>query len=129
MVEDRITDGTRIAALLSSEVTGHEQPPYDEMGVVDANPDVEPTADGARAYDVDHCGERLARVFVQPDRVRMELYAGLDTARDAAANAELRTRPVASEPPRLVVFVEYGAAAKRAFDVLGAAAGTPDHRQ
>jgi len=129
MVEDRITDGTRIAELLSSEVTGHEQPPYDEMAVVDANPDVEPTADGARAYDVDHDGERLARVFAQPDRVRLELYAGLDAARDAAEDAELRTRPVASEPPRLVVFVEYGAAAKRALDVLGAAAGTADRPQ
>ncbi|SEW23752.1 hypothetical protein [Halobacterium jilantaiense] len=126
MVEDRITDGKRIAELLSSEVTGHERSPYDELGVADANPDVEPTADGARAYDVEHGGERLARVFVQPDRVRLELYAGLDAARDAAEDAELRTRPVASEPPRVVVFVEYGAAAKRALDVLGDAAAARD---
>ena len=122
MVEDRITDGTRIAELLSSEVTGHEHPPYDEMAVVNADPDVEPTADGARAYDVEHDGDRLARVFAQPDRIRLELYAGLEAGREAAENAELRTRPVASEPPRLVVFVEYGAASKRAFDVLGEAA-------
>ncbi|MDH5019573.1 hypothetical protein [Halobacterium rubrum] len=122
MVEDRITDGKRIAELLSSEVTGHERAPYDELAVVDADPDVEPTADGARAYDVTCGGEQLARVFVQPDRVRVELYGGLDAAREAAAGAGLRVRPVASEPPRLVVFVEYGAAAKRALDVLGAAA-------
>lgn len=122
MVEDRITDGKRIAELLSSEVTGHERPPYDGMAVVDAVPDVEPTADGARAYDVEHDGQRLATVFVQPERVRLELYEGLEAARQAAEDADLLTRPVASEPPRLVVFVEYGAAAKRAFDVLGDAA-------
>jgi len=122
MVEDRITDGNRIAELLSSEVTGHERPPYDAMAVVNPDPDVEPTADGARAYDVEHDGDRLARVFVQPDRVRLELYEGLEAAGESAEDAGLRTRPVASEPPRLVVFVEYGAAAKRAFDVLGAAA-------
>jgi hypothetical protein len=122
MVEDRITDGKRIAELLSSEVTGHESAPYDSMTVANADPDVEPTTDGTRAYDVEHDGDRLARAFVQPDRVRLELYEGLDAAREAAEDADLRTRPVASEPPRLVVFVEYGAAAKLAFDVLGAAA-------
>ena len=122
MVEDRITDGKRIAELLASEVTGHESPPYDEMSVVNADPDVEPTADGARAYDMEYDDDRLARVFVQPDRIRLELYAGLDEAREAAEAGDLRTRPVASEPPRLVVFVEYGAATKRAFDVLGDAA-------
>jgi len=126
MVEDRITDGKRIAELLSSEVTGHERPPYDGMAVVDADPDVEPTADGARAYDVEHDGDRLARVFVQPDRVRLELAAGLEAAHESAEDAGLRTRPVASEPPRLVVFVEYGAAAKRAFDVLGDAVAARD---
>jgi hypothetical protein len=122
MVEDRITDGKRIAELLASEVTGHEGPPYDEMGVVDANPDVEPTVDGARAYGVERDGDRLARVFVQPDRVRLELYAGLEAARETAEDAGLRARTVTSQPPRLVVFVESGAATKRAFDVLGAAA-------
>jgi hypothetical protein len=124
MVEDRITDGKRIAELLSSEVTGHQRPPYDGMTVADADPDVEPTADGVRAYDVEHDGERLAGVFVQPERVRLELYEGLEADRESAEGAGLRTRPVASEPPRLVVFVESGAAAKRAFDVLGAAVAT-----
>lgn len=122
MVEDRITDGKRIAELLSSEVTGHERAPYDELAVADANPDVEPTTDGARAYDVERDGQRLARVFVQADRVRVEVDEGLEAARAAAEDAGLRVRPVASEPPRLVVFVEYGAAVKRALDVLGAAA-------
>lgn len=33
MVADRITDGTRIAELLASEVTGHERAPYDRTTV------------------------------------------------------------------------------------------------
>lgn len=122
MVEDAITDGKRIAELLSSEVTGNENAPYGEMTVENADPDVAPTPDGERAYDVEYGGERLARVFVQPDRARVELDSGLDAARGEADARGLRTRPVASRPPRLVVFVGSGAAAKRALDVLGAAA-------
>lgn len=124
MVEDRETDGKRIAELLASELSGHGNPPYDALAVTGADPDVEPTTDGAHAYDVEYRGERLARVFVQPDRARVELSAGLDAAREAATDAGLRVRPVASDPPRLVAFVESGAEAKRAFDVLGAAATT-----
>jgi predicted acetyltransferase len=41
MVENRITDGKRIAQLLASELTGLEQPPLDRIEVVDATPDVE----------------------------------------------------------------------------------------
>ncbi|MGB9962898.1 hypothetical protein [Halobacterium sp. BOL4-2] len=121
MVADRITDGTRIAELLASEVTGHERAPYDRMSVVDAAPDVEPTADGARAYDVAHDGTVVARVFVQPERIRVAVFSGLDAADAAAEDAGLRARPVASDPARLVVFVASGAATKRALDVLGAA--------
>lgn len=122
MVEDRETDGKRLAELLSSEVTGHENDPYDRLAVTHADPDVAPTADGAHAYDVELDGERLAQVFVQSDRARVELDAGLDAARETAADGGLRVRPVASEPPRLVVFVESGVDVKRALDVLGAAA-------
>jgi len=122
MVEDRITDGTRIAALLSSEVTGHERDPYGRLAVTNANPDVEPTTDGAHAYDVELDGERFAAVYVQPERVRVELYAGLEAARAEAASRDLRARPVGGEPPRLVVFVPDGARTKRALDVFGAAA-------
>jgi len=67
-------------------------------------------------------GERLAAVFVQPDRVRVELRDGLEAARETAVEGGLRARPVGGEPPRLVVFIESGAAVKRGLDVLGAAA-------
>jgi hypothetical protein len=123
VVEDVETDGKRLAGLLSSEVTGHENPPYDRLAVANANPDVEPTTDGAHAYDVERDGDRLAEVYVQPDRVRVELYDGLEAAEREADERGLRARPVGGRPPRLLVFVENGAHVKRAFDVLGAAAG------
>ena len=37
MVEDRITDGVRIAQLLSSEFDGREDPPLDSVAVVNAD--------------------------------------------------------------------------------------------
>jgi len=122
MVEDRVTDGHRIAELLASEVTGLECGPLAPMAVVDADPDVEPTDDGAFAYGIEHGERRLADVFVQSDRAYVELRTGLDAGVAAADDADLRVRPNASEPPRALVFVESGAAVKRAVDVLVAAA-------
>ncbi|WP_435346150.1 hypothetical protein [Haloarchaeobius sp. HRN-SO-5] len=122
MVERRTTDGVRIAQLLASELDGREDGHYARFAVVDADRDVEPTVDGARAYDVTLDGEAFARAFVHPDRVRVELRRGLDAGAEAAAAADLPARPKAVEPPRLVLFVESGAAVKRAGDVLVAAA-------
>lgn len=122
MVEDTITDGKRLAELLSSELTGHENPPFDRVSVANADPDVEPTTDGARAYDVRVDGERIGAVYVMPDRARVELVDGLEAAQKVAEQRGLRTRPVGAQPPRVVVFVEDGADVKGAFDVVGAAA-------
>lgn len=122
MVEDSLNDGTRVAELLASEVSGHENDPYGRLAVTNADQDVEPTTDGAHAYDVTVDGESLAAVFVQPGRARLELHDRLDAARDAAEDSGLRTRPVGGVSPRLVVFVENGVETKRALDVLGAAA-------
>ncbi len=120
MVEDRITDGRRIAQLLASELEGREDGELARVSVVDADRDVDPTEDGARAYDVSRDGDRLARVFVHPDRVRLELGFEPRTALEAAADVDLRARPKATTPPRTLVFVENGAAVKRATDVLEA---------
>lgn len=122
MVEDTETDGKRLAALLSSELTGHENPPFDRVSVANADPDVEPTAAGAKAYDVRLESDRLGVVYVMPDRARLELFDGLEAAEHEAEQRGLRTRPVGGQPPKVVVFVENGAEVKRAFDVVGAAA-------
>jgi hypothetical protein len=129
VVEDRVTDGVRIGQLLSSELDGREDGTFDRFTVVDADPDVEPTVDGALAYRVRCDGEPVAEVFVQPDRARAELRTGLDAAVETAeelataadGTVDLRVRPKAVEPPRVVLFVESGAAVKRGADVLAAA--------
>jgi len=122
MVEERIEDGTRIAQLLASELDGREDGGFAEMALAEADPDVDPTADGAFAYAVhfERAGEdeRLAAVFVHPDRVRVEFVASVERAADRASEAGLRVRPKAVDPPRTLVFVESGAAVKRVADVF-----------
>ncbi len=122
MVERRITDGKRIAQLLASEIDGREDSGLDLLALADADPDVEPTADGALAYRIVREGEPFAEVFVQPDRIRIECRAASDRAASAAREVGIRVRPKAVEPPRTLVFVESGAAVKRATDVLSAVA-------
>ncbi|WP_255167640.1 hypothetical protein [Natrononativus amylolyticus] len=121
MVEKRITDGRRIAELLSSELDGRTDDELRRMAVANVDDAVEATADGGRAYDVERDGERFARVFVHPDRVRLEFDSGREAAVEAATDLELRTRPKASQPPKTLVFVESGAEVKRATDVVQAA--------
>jgi len=120
MVEDRTTDGTRIAQLLSSEVSGREDSGLDALDVMNTDPDVEPSADGELAYEVGRDGdsETLAEVYVQPERVRVEFREGVDVAAEVAEGVDLCVRPKAVRPPRTLVFVEDGAAVKRATDVF-----------
>jgi len=146
MVEDRLSDGTRIAQLVASELTG-DRDTLARVVVADADPDVEPTDDGAFAYRVLHVGDSdalttddrgrptlaadppsdidaestdLASVFVQPERARIEFGYAPDRAAEVAADADLRVRPKAVEPPRTLVFVEDGVEAKRVLPVFEA---------
>ncbi|PSQ06983.1 hypothetical protein BRC97_04750 [Halobacteriales archaeon QS_6_71_20] len=112
MVADRTADGVRIAQLLASEVVGDGDRLAD-ADVSDADPDVEPTTEGALAYRVRVGDDPLAAVFVQPERARVEFLANPDAAAAAAAEAGLRVRPKAVRPPRTVVFVADGAEVKR----------------
>ena len=122
MVEKRITDGKRIAQLLSSEVTGRETGVLAELAVVEAEPDADPSDDGTFAYAVAVGEDRVADVFMQPERAYLELQAGVDAATAAAESEDLRVRPKAVEPPRTLVFVESGAEVMGAVTVLVAAA-------
>ena len=123
MVDDRITDGRRIAQLLASEVRGRERGPLGWLSVVDVR-DVEGSAHGEFAFGVDaHVGpgaRRVADVYVHDDRARVEFRETPDAAADAGRKAGLRTRPKAVHPPRTVVFLEDGVAAKRALPVFRA---------
>ena len=140
MVQDRLHDGTRIAQLVASEITGDREA-LARVVVVDADPDVEPADDGALAYRVAHVsdpeavtvGDRgqttidegvdaerttLAEVFVHPERARVEFGTAPDVAADVATESGLRVRPKAVEPPRTLVFVADGAEAKRVIPVF-----------
>jgi len=125
MVEERTTDGKRIAQLLSSEVDGREDSGLAALDVADADPDVEGSADGELAYRiVRNAGDEavaFAEVYVHDDRVRVEFREAIDAAAEAADDAGLRVRPKAVRPPRTIVFVEDGAAVKRATDAIVAA--------
>lgn len=126
MVEEQITDGKRIAQLLASEVTGRTDGPLGRLAVTNADPEVEPDVDGARAYDLECDGESFASVFVQPDRIRIDCREGIEAAVETAERVGLRVRPKAVEPPQAIVFVEHGAAVKQAIEVLGAAVEESD---
>ena len=130
MVDERLDDGVRTAQLLASELSSDAvRPPF---AVVDADPDVEPSPDGARAYRVvlgrDGDQTPVATVAVHPDRAHAAFRA-VDAAPDlpavaaeAADEAGLRSRPKAVTPPQTLVFVPDGAAVKRVLPVFGAAA-------
>lgn len=134
MVDGRLTDGVRIGQLLASEISGDEGR-LRNLVIADAVPDVEPTVDGALAYRIvrdeddkegedggdDESGDRIAEVFVQPERVRVEFVRAPDAVADRADEAELRVRPKAVRPPRTLVFVTDGAQVKRLLPVLEAA--------
>jgi hypothetical protein len=118
MVENRITDGRRIAELLASELDG----PLDSVAVVDADPDAEPVDGGARAYDVAVEGSTAAAVFIHPECVRIE--ATIDGERIDVTGSDgvsIRRGSERETGEETMIFVEYGAAVKRAVDVLLAA--------
>ena len=121
MVTDELTDGERIARLLSSEVHGHERGALGRLSVVDAAASVEPTEAGAFAYAVEaDDGGRIAEVYAHPDRSHVEFREGVRTAADAGHREGLRVRPKAVEPPRTLVFVENGADVKPVLRVVRA---------
>lgn len=127
MIRDELNDGKRIGQLLASEIHGHERGTLGRVDVVDADRDVEPTAEGAFAYGIeitDGNGEsiRLAAVYVHPDRLRLEIEIEVGMAFERASGARLRARPKETEPPRTLVFVESGAEVKDALRVVRAVA-------
>jgi hypothetical protein len=126
MVEDRVTDGRRIAQLLASELTARTDGPLAGVALTDVDRDAEPSPDGTLAYRVKLEGRVLAGAYLQPGRLRLEFRAGVGRAADAAREAGLRVRPKAIEPPRTLVFVENGAEVKRALDVVRAVATDRD---
>ncbi|MFB6135187.1 MAG: hypothetical protein ABEJ04_00320 [Halobacteriaceae archaeon] len=126
MVEDTLSDGKRIAQLLASELDGRADGALSELTVVGARPDAEPSTDGTFAYAVARGDERVAAVYLHPERARVDVLVAPAAAADAAADAGLRHRPRAGTPPALVAFVEDGGEVKRAAGVVAAATAATD---
>ncbi|WP_159899872.1 hypothetical protein [Salinirussus salinus] len=99
MVEDRVTDGKRIAQLLASELTGLETGPLGAVAVTDADPEAEPSSGGTVAYRVTVEGEAVGAVVMYPGRVVVDL--GVEESETGGKLA-----------------VESGAAVKRAVDAV-----------
>jgi hypothetical protein len=122
MSEDRISDGRRIGELLASEVTARTNGLLSDLALVDVRSNAEGSEVGTFAYGITIDETvRLADVYVHDDRARLEFRAGVDPIPVAGEKANLRVRPKAAEPPRVLVFVESGAAVKRALDVISVA--------
>jgi len=120
MVEDRITDGKRIAQLLASELTGLSTGPVDRLGVEDADPDAEPSDEGTFAYDIVWDGEPVGSVFVHEESASIDLSVR-DGAADGSTDAGTTTDGLSlatTDDGHLRVHVAYAAAVKRAVDLL-----------
>lgn len=135
MVQDRITDGYRIAELLASEVDGRQSGPLGRLAVANPDRSASGTAAGERAFDVrvlegdrdprreppaEALGERFARLFVHDEGATVALESELEAAASSAEAEGLETTPDWREGS-LGVHVPTGAAVKRAVDVLAAA--------
>ena len=121
MVEDRITDGKRIAQLLASELTGLSTESLDRYGVENADRDAEPSSGGTFAYDVVRDGEPVGSVFVHETSARIDLAVGDESALDAPPVDPDGLAVTTTDDGRVRLHVEYGAAVKRAVDSLLAA--------
>jgi len=127
MVEDRITDGRRIAQLLASELDGRSDGPLADVAIANADPDVEPAVEGAHAYDVRSGGTTVAGVSVRPDAAHVAVSANADAAIEAAGARDLPAERNVGDD-RTTIVVEHGAAVKRAVDALMAAMGAETSR-
>jgi len=121
MVEDRVTDGERIAQLLASELSGRSDGTLSRLSVVDADRDAEPSPDGTVAYRVTVDGERAGTVRIYPEGADIRLQAGPDALSVEQVVEAVRGPGLSAELTAdggAILTVAYGAAVKRAVDTL-----------
>jgi hypothetical protein len=135
MVEERLTDGYRIAELLASEIDGRRSGPIADLAVANADRTVEGTPAGERAYDIRlvsgdrdprreptpaDAGELFGRVYVHETGATLALEADSEAAVEVASSGGLETDE-SWRNGALAIRLEYGAQSKRAIDALEAA--------
>lgn len=122
VVDERVTDGRRIAELLASEIEGRADGVFEMLSVTDADRSVEPRPDGTRAYDISANTTVIGQVYLHPSRARLELSGGQAAGRDAVGSTDLEWRTTGGPGPKLLIFLPDGVAVKRVLPVLRAAA-------
>jgi hypothetical protein len=118
MVEDRITDGKRIAELLASELSGLDTGSLEQVAIVDAERSATPSETGTQAYRLTYRGDALARVLIYPDHAEVDLEAEPTWPDDQAVST------LDDEKDTLVV--DSGAATKDAVDAIRRAISSLD---
>jgi len=118
MVEETITDPSRIAALLRAEIEGLSDPPFGAMSVEPASG--EP---GTPRFRVSDAEGTVLTATEGPKRLAVTVRRDPEAVAAAAASAGLLARPKATSPPATVLLVEEAVAVKRVIDVLRATDG------
>lgn len=121
MVRDTVTDGVRIAELLSSELHGRTDGVLAHVTVTNADPDVEPSVDGERAYDVTFAS---APIVDEPARDVDVLAVTEDDAATAGDDAATAGGDAVTAVDEAVTADDDAAMAGDETD-----AGSPSHRQ
>jgi hypothetical protein len=119
MVDDRVTDGARIAELLASELTGMATGALDRVAVTDADPSATPSASGTRAYRVTLADEAIGAVTIYPASATLvvdrDLAGKASTPDLSAVNGVTIDRDAGS----VQVSIARGAAVKDVADWVG----------
>jgi len=120
MVKDAITDPTRIAELLASELTGLATGPLSTVEVVEADPNASPSPQGTVAYAVAGQGQQVGRVLLFPAETVVELD-GVDGREHVDPETDARDGLcIERTDDGLRLTLRTGAAVKGAVDVLRA---------
>jgi ABC-type Fe3+-hydroxamate transport system substrate-binding protein len=115
MVEETITDPSRIAALLRAEIEGLTDPPFETMTVEAASG--EP---GTPTFRVTDAEGTVLTATEGPERLAVEVRRDPEAVAAAAQAVGLLSRPKATDPSATVLLVERAADVKRVIDVLRA---------
>lgn len=119
MVEDRATDGERIATLLRAEIDGRETAGLDRLAIVEGEDRAALSADEDSAV-VDADGRVLASLEPTSDGLLLHVRTDESLAREHADDELLK---VDETDEQVLVTVPTAAAVKRAVDLLVAVAG------
>ncbi len=114
MVEDKITDGKRIAQLLASEITGLKTGSLGAVSITDADPDAMPSDTGTLAFRITNEEIELAKVYLYPAYVELQL----------AEEPPGQTGDLSPTANQSIVQIPSGAKVKDAVDLINETAAT-----